>query len=196
MAWPLRTEHSPAGTRVSETDTHSRRRRPAAGSIDRWLDTLISMPIALWALLWFGVATIWVEGRWAVSVLEAGTFLLTAVTVLRNRSRAIPHWTVVCLASVAAWGLAQIALRWTVAPAQTEWAILYWLAAAGLAALGALIRDREYFLNGLLWFGVLSALALARNLHQQWPDSVVDPDPRTGPYFWHISQPQPLRCIH
>lgn len=121
------------------------------------------MPIALWALLWFGVAAIWVEGRWAASVLEAGTFLLSAVTVLLNRSRAIPHWTVVCLASVAAWGLVQITLRWTVAPAQTEWAILYWLAAACLAALGAVIRDREYFLSGLLWFGaVLSVLALAQ----------------------------------
>jgi hypothetical protein len=121
------------------------------------------MPIALWALLWFGIATIWVEGRWAVSALGVGTFLLSAVTVLRNRWKVIPHWTVGCLATVAAWGMVQIALRWTVAPAQTEWAILYWMAAACFAALGTLIRDREHFLNGLLWFGaVTSILTLAQ----------------------------------
>jgi hypothetical protein len=117
----------------------------------------------LWAVLWFGVSTIWVEGRWTVSILEAATFVLSAVAVLQNRWRATPHWSVWCLATVAGWGLMQITLRWTVVFAQTEWAILYWLAAACLVALGTLIPDRESFLSGLLWFGAaMSALALAQ----------------------------------
>src|ERR1035438_9003929 len=122
-----------------------------------------TVPIALWVGLWLVVYTIWVEGRWAVSILEAATFVLSAVAAFQNRWRAIPHWSVWCLATVAGWGIIQIALRWTVVFAQTEWAVLYWLAAACLVALGTLIPDRESFLSGLLWFGAaMSALALAQ----------------------------------
>ncbi|MGD0296093.1 MAG: O-antigen ligase family protein [Bryobacteraceae bacterium] len=118
------------------------------------------MPIALWAVLWFGVSTIWVEGRWAVSILEIGTFVLSVVTINRWKNM---HWSVYCVAAVAAWGTLEIAFRRTVSPAQTEWAILYWLSAACLVGLGTLIPDRERFLSGLLWFGAaLSALTLAQ----------------------------------
>jgi O-antigen ligase len=116
--------------------------------------------IALWILLWFGVSTIWVEGHWAVSLLEAATFLWVATHI---RKFANPHWSVWCLAGVAAWGILQIALHQTVSPADTESATLYWLAAACWVALGALIRNRESFLDGLLWFGAaLSVLELAQ----------------------------------
>ena len=123
----------------------------------------LAMPIALLALLWFGVATIWVEGRWAVSILEAGTFLLTACTVFQSRWKTHPHWAVGCLTAVAMWGVAQMLLGWTVSPSHTEWGILYWMAAACFCALGTLVRNREYFLNGLLWFGLAaSVLTLAQ----------------------------------
>jgi hypothetical protein len=115
--------------------------------------------IALWILLWFGVFTISAEGRWAVSLLEAATFLCCAIYALR----ANPHWSVWCLAGVAAWGVLQIALHQTVSPADTESAILYWLAAACWVALGTEIRDRDSFLDGLLWFGAaMSVLELAQ----------------------------------
>jgi len=121
------------------------------------------MPIALLALLWFGVATIWVEGRWAVSSLEAAIFLFTTCTVFQSRWKTHPHWAVGCLAAVAMWGIAQMLFGWTVSPAETQWAILYWMASACLCALGTLVRRREYFLNGLLWFGAAaSVLTLAQ----------------------------------
>jgi hypothetical protein len=116
--------------------------------------------LGLWILLCFGVSTIWVEGRWAVSLLEAATFLWVAIHI---REFANPHWSVWCLAGVAAWGVIQIALRQTMSSAETESAVLYWLAAAYWVALGTLIRDRESFLDGLVWFGAaLSVLELAQ----------------------------------
>lgn len=115
--------------------------------------------IAIWILLWFGIATIWVEGRWAVSLLEAATFLL----ILWTQRWANPHWSVWCLAAVAALGILQIALHQTVSVADTEAAILYWLAAACWVMIGAGALDRDSFLSGLLWFGAgLSGLELAQ----------------------------------
>jgi O-antigen ligase len=123
------------------------------------------MPVVLLVLLWFGVATIWVEGRWAVSILEAGAFLLTACTVFQGRWKIYPHWAVGCLAAVATWGIAQMLFGWTVSPAQTEWAVLYWMAAACFCALGTLVRNREYFRNGLLWFGVAATVLTLAQLY-------------------------------
>lgn len=118
--------------------------------------------VTLWALLWFGVATIWVEGQWAVSVLEAGVFGLSAMVLLLRRSIR-GHWALWILLAISAWGVIQLAFGWTMVPAQTEWAALYWLAAACFLGLGLAVEDREDFLNGLLWFGaVMSALALAQ----------------------------------
>src|SRR5260370_6281009 len=105
---------------------------------------------SLWVLLWFGIATIWVEGRWAVSVLEAGAFALSAAVLLR-RASIRGHWALWILVAIAAWGALQLALGWTLAAAQTEWAILYWLVAACFFGLGMLTEDRGYSLNELLW---------------------------------------------
>jgi O-antigen ligase len=56
----------------------------------------------------------------------------------------------------------QIGVGSTIAPGETQWAILYWLAAACCFGLGRLVEDRERFLSGLLWFGALmSILSLA-----------------------------------
>src|SRR5712691_1257009 len=124
------------------------------------------MAIALCALLCFGITTIWVEGRWAVSILEAAVFLLSGAALLRGgaqASRAGERWALWIPAAVAVWGSVQLALGWTVALADTEWAMLYWLAAACFLWLGTLVEDRERFLNGLLWFSAaMSALALAQ----------------------------------
>jgi O-antigen ligase len=118
--------------------------------------------VALWLLLCFGVATIWVDGRWAVSLLESGAFALSAIAMFRRRTIR-GHWALWILVAIAAWGMVQLAFRWTLAPTQTEWAVLYWLAAACFFGLGTLIEDWKYFLNGLLWFGAaMSALTLAQ----------------------------------
>ena len=118
--------------------------------------------LVLWLLVCFGVATIWVEGRWAVSVLEAGVFAMAAITLLR-RSPVRAHWTMFVPLAIAAWGLIQIALHRTIATADTQWTLLYWLAAACFLGLGATVEDHERLLDGMLWFGAaLSILALAQ----------------------------------
>jgi hypothetical protein len=139
--------------------------------------------IALWILLWFGVATIWVEGRWAVSLLEAGALALTSVALLR-RPFMRGHWGLWILVSIAAWGVVQLGLGWTQAPAQTELAVLYWLSASCFFGLGTLIEDRKYFLNGLLWFGaVMCTLTLAQIYTSN------------GQILWLIPIPQELRIF-
>ena len=126
---------------------------------------MLATSLALCALLWFGVATIWVGGRWAVSLLEAGVFVLSATVLLRGASKkpCRPQWPVWLLVAIAGWGLLQLVMGWTISPGETEYAVLYWLAAACFFGLGMTIADRRQFLNVALWSGaVMSALALAQ----------------------------------
>lgn len=123
-------------------------------------------PVLLLFLLWFGVATVWVEGLWAVSLLEAGAFL-TFSWILVNSVRRGTHqrlpWPAWCLAAISGWGFLQAALGWSATPAETEWTALYWLAAACFVCLGAAMPDRRQFVQALLWSGaVMTVLALAQ----------------------------------
>lgn len=125
----------------------------------------MTVAIALIVLLWFGIATIWVPGRWSIGILEAGAFLLSAAVLPGTLTRKSwrqqwPFWLPV---AIVGWGCLQIATRWTLAAAETEWAALYWLAAACFAGLGLAVRDRDRFLDLALWSGAtMSVLALAQ----------------------------------
>ena len=95
-------------------------------------------------------------------MLEAGIFALAAVTLVRRRPLRL-HWAIFLPLAIAAWGLIQMAFRQTIAAADTEWTVLYWLAAACFLGLGALVDDHERLLDGMLWFGaVMSVLAAAQ----------------------------------
>ena len=150
LAWaqdsPVRPAHSPEN-------------RPAINiDFKNWSHRTL----VLWLLICFGVSTVWVEGRWAISVLEAGVFALAAITLLRRKLARL-HWAVCVPLAISGWGLIQIVLQQSIAPGDTQWAGLYWLAAACFLGLGAMSDDRERLLGGMLWFGaLLSVLALAQ----------------------------------
>jgi O-antigen ligase len=123
--------------------------------------------MALAALLFFGVLTLWVGQRWALSLLQAGTFLAGMVWIAAwGLGRAGLRGSLLLLpfASAAAWGLLQLALGTTVYRFDTWNAVLFWTTALVLVfvSLQALARQeaRQSFLRLLVYFGFgLSVLA-------------------------------------
>lgn len=115
---------------------------------------------ALALLLFFGVLTIWIRGRWALSLLQAGVFLTAALWILdwARRPRKIhTAGLLVPLTCAPLWGLLQLALGTTVYRFNTWEEILFWfsLLAAVFLALQALADAavRARFLTALLYFG-------------------------------------------
>jgi len=115
---------------------------------------------ALALLLFFGVLTIWIRGRWALSLLQAGVFLTAALWILdwARRPRKIhTAGLLVPLTCAPLWGLLQLALGTTVYRYNTWEEILFWfsLLAAVFLALQALADAavRARFLTALLYFG-------------------------------------------
>jgi len=111
-------------------------------------------------LLFFGVLTIWIRGRWALSLLQAGVFLTAALWILdwARRPRKIhTAGLLVPLTCAPLWGLLQLALGTTVYRFNTWEEILFWfsLLAAVFLALQALADAavRARFLTALLYFG-------------------------------------------
>jgi O-antigen ligase len=126
--------------------------------------------VALAALLFFGVLTLWVRERWALSLLQAGTFLAGMVWIAAwGLGRAALRGSLLLLpfASAAVWGLLQLALGTTVYRFDTWNAVLFWTTALVLVfiSLQALARreERRSFLRLLVYFGFgLSVLATAQ----------------------------------
>jgi O-antigen ligase len=111
---------------------------------------------ALALLLFFGALTLWVRERWALSLLEAGVFLLGIVWALRSPR---PHGSFLLapFAGAVAWGGLQLTLGSTVYRFDTWNAVLFWSAALVVVfisaqALGSAQLRRD-FLRSLLYFG-------------------------------------------
>jgi O-antigen ligase len=123
--------------------------------------------VALAALLFFGVLTLWVRERWALSLLQAGTFLAGMVWIAAwglGRATLRGSFLLIPFAAAAAWGLLQLALGTTVYHFDTWNAVLFWTTALVLVfvSLQALGRQagRQSFLRLLVYFGFgLSVLA-------------------------------------
>lgn len=116
---------------------------------------------ALALLLFFGVLTIWIRGRWALSLLQAGVFLTAAAWILgwaRRPGKIQTAGLLVPLTCAPLWGLLQLALGTTVYRFNTWNEILFWfsLLAAVFLALQALADAAVCvrFLTALLYFGV------------------------------------------
>ncbi|MGQ9635490.1 MAG: O-antigen ligase family protein [Bryobacteraceae bacterium] len=116
---------------------------------------------ALALLLFYGVLTIWVRNRWALSLLQAGVLLSAAVWILgwaRRPSNIQTAPLLLPLACAPLWGLLQLALGTTVYPFDTWEEVLFWFSilAAVFLALQALADGvvRARFLTALLFFGV------------------------------------------
>jgi len=123
--------------------------------------------VALAALLFFGVLTVWIPHRWPVHALQAGVFILcipwAAVITLRARP---PRGSLVLipLGGAVLWGLLQLLFGWTVYRFETWNAVLTWtthLAVFWLALqIFALPENRLWSRRALLYFGfALSVLS-------------------------------------
>ena len=116
------------------------------------------------AILGFGILTMWVPARWALSFFQIALFTLAAVRIVQRRALTLPFagWMI---AGAAAWGALQVAAGWSVDHVTTLDAALSWvtnLAAFLLAADLYRNRDRrERFLRSALIFaGILAVVAI------------------------------------
>lgn len=121
--------------------------------------------ILLWiftALLWFGLLTMRVPGRWALSAFEVALFVLGCTLIVRRRFAIRPHRISVLLAAVASWGILQAWLAISVDLSRTFEAALGWTvncAAFSLAfALTADRRKHRWFLQAQLIFALVLSI--------------------------------------
>jgi O-antigen ligase len=117
--------------------------------------------MSLAVILGFGILTMWVPDRWALSFFQVALFVLAAVRIVQRRSLTLPFagWMI---AVAAAWGALQVAAGWSVDHVTTLDSALNWLtnlAAFTLAADLYRYRDRrERFLRSALIFTVILAV--------------------------------------
>jgi O-antigen ligase len=116
------------------------------------------------AILGFGIVTLWVPARWALSVFQVALFALAAVRITQRRSLTLPFagWMIV---GVTAWGALQVAAGWSVDRVTTMDTVLSWvtnLAAFMLAADLYRNRDRrEAFLRfALIFTSILAVVSI------------------------------------
>jgi O-antigen ligase len=113
------------------------------------------------AILAFGILTLWVPARWALSVFQVALFALAAVRITQRRSLTLPFagWMI---AGVTAWGALQIAAGWSVDRVTTLDGVLSWLTNLAAFMLAAdLYRSadrRERFLRSALIFASVLAV--------------------------------------
>jgi len=127
--------------------------------------------VALAGLLFLSILLAWAPQRWAVSLLETGSFALAAAWAVRLaiRPRRFQFSPLLLpLAAAVLWGIFQISAGRTVYPGETWNAVLTWTTNLAVFAVAlqvfsnAGIRDR--FLRAALLFGfglsVVSTLAM------------------------------------
>ncbi len=119
-------------------------------------------------LLYFGILTLWVRNRWALSLFQAGLFLLALIWLLdwgRERVRGRFAFVILPPAAAVLWGLVQLALGTTFYRFDTWNAVLYWLTALVVVFLAVQLfqdaGDLDFLLRAMLAFGsLLSALSV------------------------------------
>ncbi len=118
------------------------------------------MHVALAALLFFGILTVWVPALWAASVFETGMFALAAAAVLRAR-RNPPRFSfpLVPLSFAVLWGVFQLLSGRTIYAFDTRNATVRWTAFLATFFLGLSLFHsspvRHWFRSAMLWFAFL-----------------------------------------
>jgi len=145
------------------------------------------------AILCFGILTLWVPARWALSAFQVALFALAAVRVVQRRSGGI-HFVGLALIAAVAWSALQVAAQWSVDRVTTLEATLNWvanLAAFGLAAdLYQNAEDRERFLRSALIFtGILAVASIFTFLTSPvgkafWIFDTGSDSPTLGPFVY------------
>lgn len=149
------------------------------------------MTAALAAVLAAGILTAWVRERWAVSIVEVGSFLLALAWAGRPVVRPA---ALIPLGFMACWGAVQMAVGWSADFGATAGAVVNWagyLAIAFAAAQTfAVAGERERFLRWLLWFGTgLAAVSTLQAFLTPgrvfWIFPIEDPVFLMGPFRYH-----------
>ena len=117
------------------------------------------------AVVFFGILTLWVEARWALTIFQVALLALAAASVVKRLRSGLPighHPLGLLLAGAAAWGLIQAAFGQTVYQLRTFETTLDWtvnLLAFSLALeLGRQAKERDRFLECVLVFGAVLSL--------------------------------------
>jgi O-antigen ligase len=121
--------------------------------------------VILAEILFFGILTMWVPARWALTVFEVALFALAAFSMIKRFVAKRPigvHPVAIALTLAAAWGVLQIVTHHTVYELKTREAVLGWivnLTAFSLALeYSGNIERRERFLRVILIFAFLIAI--------------------------------------
>lgn len=116
------------------------------------------------AILAFGILTLWVPDRWALTVFQVALFALTAFRLVQRRSITLsfPSWMI---AGAAAWGALQVAAGWSIDHVTTLDATLTWVTNLSAFMLAAdLYRDRDrrerVLGSALIFTGILAVVSI------------------------------------
>src|ERR1019366_5972987 len=117
--------------------------------------------MSLAVILFFGILTLWVPARWALSTFQVALFALAAVRIAQRRSLGL-HFVGLLLAAAAAWCALQMELGWSIDHVTTLDATLNWIANLAAFALAAdlyrNVHQRERFLRAALIFTSILAV--------------------------------------
>jgi O-antigen ligase len=119
---------------------------------------LISRESLFPALLWFGLLSMRVESRWALTAFELALFALAGWVILRRRFSIGLHPIALVLVAAAMWGVIQVALGISVDPHRTLQASLGWTVNGAAFSLALAIANRR-FLTAQLIFALLLSIA-------------------------------------
>jgi O-antigen ligase len=151
---------------------------------------------ALAGLLFLSILLAWAPQRWAVSLLETGSFALAAAWAVRLAIRPLLRLqrspAILPLAGAVLWGILQLSTGGSIYPRETWNALLMWTTNLAVFAVAlqvfsnAGIRDR--FLRATLLFGfalsVVSTLAMFTSMGNVfWIFPVVSERAPVGPFL-------------
>ena len=116
------------------------------------------------AILCFGILTLWVPARWALSAFQVALFALAAVRIMQRRWLTLPFagWLI---AGAVAWGGLQAAAGWSVDRVTTLDATLNWVTNLVAFMLAAdLYRNRErrerFLRSALIFTSILAVVSI------------------------------------
>lgn len=112
----------------------------------------VTLAVTLAALLFFGILTMWVPGRWALAGFQIALFAVAIFTVAKRRLAIGWHPVAALLALAALWGIFQIATRQTIYAWRTGDAVLDWVTNLAAFSLAMCVVRRDKFLNAILFF--------------------------------------------
>jgi O-antigen ligase len=146
------------------------------------------------AILCFGILTLWVPARWALSAFQVALFALAAVRIMQRRWLALPFagWMI---GGAIAWGALQAAAGWSVDRVTTLDATLNWvtnLVAFMLAAdlYGNRERRERFLRSALIFTSILAVVSIFTFLTSPagkvfWIFDSASESRTLGPFVYH-----------